>query len=421
MLIILFPIAILATFSVLAWLYIALHPARAWDFQPVGDDEPVPAFPENSRRDAGAPNSAVLAAAILVPARNEADSLPKTLPALLNQDYPGAYHVYVIDDRSSDETAGLARKIAAELNQSERLTVLQGSALPEGWTGKVWALDQGVKAALTKNQPAFFMLTDADILHAPQSLRRLVSESTNAGLGLNSRMARLRCVSPAERLLIPAFVFFFNLLYPMRRANNPRDPLAAAAGGCVLLSREAVDKLECGFASIKSEIIDDVNLARQVKARGLPIRLSLSRSEVQSLREYPELGDIWKMVRRTAFTELKYSWLRLAGSLLGLFVMFVVPILAVWSGIMGIILGTNELEKILGLTVMIKGLLAFILIRYLFAPAMRFFKLPPAFALSLPIAGILYGLMTLDSALRHARGQGVQWREPVREHVMRDA
>src|SRR5260221_5293685 len=149
----------------------------------------------------------------------------------------------------------------------------------------------------------------------------MLGESMNTGLGLNSRMAALRCVSPVGRLLIPEFVFFFNLLYPMRRVNNPRDTLAAAAGGCVLLSREAVENLECGFESIKSEIIDDVNLARQVKARGIPIRLSLSRSEVQSLREYPELGDIWKMVRRTAFTELKYSWPRLAGSLMGLFIM----------------------------------------------------------------------------------------------------
>ena len=402
MVIVLFALAVVATVSVLAWLFILLHPARAWDFQPVGDDGPIPdidgseTFPEIS---------------ILVPARNEALSLPNTLPALLTQNYPSPYHVILIDDRSADGTAGVAQKIAADLNQSAKLTVISGAPLPKGWSGKVWALDQGVKLALADTQAQFVLLTDADILHLPDSLRRLVAESVTAHLGLNSRMARLRCVSPAEKLLIPAFVFFFNLLYPMRRVNNPSDKTAAAAGGCVLLSREAVDKMGGGFAPIRNEIIDDVNLARQVKGAGLATRLSLSRSEVQSLRAYPRIHDIWLMVRRTAFTELKYSWVRLAGSMLGLGILFVFPVLAVCAGAAGILFSSNMETRLICAGALVKGGLALALIRAVYAPAVRFFDLPAKYAYTLPLSGVLYAMMTLDSALRHARGKGVQWRD----------
>ena len=392
------PFFFLASVSVLAWLFILLHPAKPWDFQPVGDDGEPPLLPDGAQFPR---------VAVIVPARNEAESLPRTLPALLRQDYPAEYSVYLIDDRSTDGTAEIARGIAQRENSVGRLNVIQGAPLPEGWMGKVWALTQGGKAAAATGAE-FFLLTDADILHAPGSLRRLVSENIVMKLGMNSRMARLRCESPAERLLIPAFVYFFNILYPMRRANDPNDLLASAAGGCVLLSREAWTRLGESFEPIKSEIIDDVNLARQVKARGLPIRLSLSRTEVASLREYPHLSDIWKMVRRTAFTELKYSWLRVFGALAGLALMFVVPSVAVAAGVLGFLLGATPVYALLAV---MKGLLALAIMGHVYAPAMRFFKLPVMFAFSLPIAGILYGLMTLDSALRHARRLGVQWRE----------
>ena len=389
-----------ATFSLLAWLYILFQPARAWDFQPVGDDGDVPARPTGA---------AFPSVAIIVPARNEGETLPRTLPALLHQDYPGAYQIYLVDDRSTDRTADIARDIVRRENSEARSSLLQGAPLPEGWMGKVWALDQGAKAA-SESGVEYFLLTDADILHSPCSLRRLVSESMAASLGLNSRMARLRCESPAERLLIPAFVWFFNILYPMRRANNPDDSLASAAGGCMLLSRDAWIQLGESLECIKSKIIDDINLARQVKGRGLPIRLSLSRTEVLSSREYPHLSDIWKMVRRTAFTELQYSWLRLAGALAGLALMFIVPLGAVITGLTAFLIGP---APILAAVLAIKGLIALAIMGHVYAPAMRFFKLPVLFAFSLPFAGVLYGLMTLDSAVRHARGKGVQWREPA--------
>lgn len=409
LLLLLYPVIFLSLFSVLAWFFIFLHPVRPWDFQPVGDDSEIPPLAENK---------VFPRVAIIVPARNEAESLPRTLPALLNQDYPAQYSIVLVDDRSSDNTAEIARQIAREANAESRLRVISGATLPDGWTGKVWALNQGAKFA-TESGAEYFLLTDADILHAPDSLRRLVSESITMNLGMNSRMARLRCESPAEKLLIPAFVYFFNILYPMRRVNNPRDPLASAAGGCVLLSRDAWTKLGESFECIKSEIIDDVNLARQVKSRGLPIRLTLSRTEVQSLREYPHLADIWKMVRRTAFTELRYSWLRLFGALAGLALMFVVPFIAVAAGALAVALDRNLLMH--GVWLIVKGSIALALMGHVYASAMRFFKLPVLFAFSLPIAGLLYGLMTLDSALRHARKMGSEWREMQAQNAPQSA
>lgn len=409
-----------ATAAFLAWLFILLQPARPWDFQPVGDAEPIQ-NPQSEIRNGEWP-----AVRVLVPARNESAALPRTLPALLTQDYPGPYEVVVIDDRSSDGTAAVAQACAAELNCPQRLRLVAGGPLPEGWVGKVWALQQGIRSvereacgvereASTIHDPrdnAFFLLTDADILHAPSSLRRLVAESLAGGRALNSRMARLRCESPAERLLIPAFVFFFNLLYPMRRVNNPQDPAAAAAGGCMLLSRTALERIGGGFECIRAESIDDVNLARQVKKAGLPLHLSLSRTEVLSLRAYPRLGDIWKMVRRSAFTELKHSWLRLAGALAGLGLLFGVPVLACCAGLAGIALSRSSVELLApGLWAALKGLLSLAAMWYVYRPAVDFFQLPRRYACTLPLAGVLYGLMTLDSALRHARGAEAQWRE----------
>jgi hopene-associated glycosyltransferase HpnB len=380
-----------------------------------------------------------------------AESLPRTLSALLAQDYPGIHEVILVDDRSTDGTADVARRIAAETGHAAKLRVVTGAPLPEGWVGKVWALEQAMQNVECKmqngqpaeavsncrrpiansqqpiaNNPAFFLLTDADILHAPSSLRRLVAESVCGAsfqpargqdgrttmLALNSRMARLRCESPAERLLIPAFVFFFNLLYPMRRVNDPRDSVAGAAGGCMLLSAEALAKIGGGFACIRGEIIDDCALARQVKDAGLPIRLSLSRAEVHSLRAYPKLADIWRMVSRSAFTELKHSWLRLAIAIAGLALLFAAPLLAVCGGLASAACsgGAGDIAMT-GLWASVKGLLALGTMAYVYGPAVRFFELPRGYVWSLPLAGMLYGLMTLDSAWRHARGTGTQWRE----------
>jgi hopene-associated glycosyltransferase HpnB len=362
--------------SLLAWLAVLALPARPWDLRPIGEDEPAPPAPERWP-----------SVRVLVPARNEAALLPLTLPALAAQDYPGEWHVVVVDDRSTDRTAAVARALA-----TSRISVVDGAALPEGWAGKVWALGAA-------GPVEYLLLTDADVRHAPGSLRRLVAESEASVLALDSRMARLACEAWPERLLIPPFVFFFNLLYPMRLVNDPSRREAAAAGGCVLLRREALERAG-GFAAIRGEVIDDVNLARRVQAAGGRLRLAVSRSDVVSLRRYESIGAVWRMVRRTAFDELRYSWLRLLGTILGLGVLFLVPpglvvVAAAWSGA-----GAGWRTALAGL-----GAAAWIALAAAFLPTVRYFRLSPAWALTLPLGGILYGGMTVDSALRHARGR----------------
>ncbi len=390
-----------ATLALLAFVGLLLHPARPWDLRPLAEDEPAPPL-------SGAPPSVT----IIVPARNEAASLPATLPSLLTQDHPGVVRVIVVDDRSDDATADVARRIAREHDASDRVRVVRGAPLPPGWVGKVWAMQQGLIAAgVTPSAgdtapcaaPDFVLFTDADIRHAPGSLRRLVAESERDGLALDSRMARLSCATPAERLLIPAFAFFFAVLYPMRLVNDPRSRVAAAAGGCMLLRASVLAEMG-GVEPIRDRIIDDVSLARAVKARGKAIRLACSRDEVVSLREYATVADVWRMVRRSAFTELKHSWLRLVACLAALGLVFVAPIAAIVTGAAGLPAGEPRfLTAALGLSAVLAAAACHL-------PAIRRFDLPAWRALLLPIAGVLYGLMTLDSALRHARRQPESWR-----------
>ncbi|MGE0821376.1 MAG: glycosyltransferase [Candidatus Binatia bacterium] len=408
-------VVLLGLLALLLWLGVALHPARPWDFHPVGDDNDLPT-----------PPSVWPSVSILVPARNESETLPQTLPALLRQDYPGPFTVVVIDDRSHDGTAEVARQIAHSIGHTERLVVISGAELPPGWVGKVWALEQGalacgVASSSTVNlqnstptpAPRYLLLTDADIHHAQRSLRRLVAESEQETLGLNSRMARLRCRSFAEQLLIPPFVFFFNLLYPMRQVNDPCSSVAAAAGGCVLLSTSAL-RHAGGFACIKDRIIDDVSLATHIKHTGSAIRLALSRTEVQSLRVYDSLAMIWVMVRRTAFTELRYSWLRLVGSVLGLALMFVVPPVLTASGV-GLwgasVVGMASSPSIWGLVLASVGIGSWGLMAVVYAPAVRFYELPFVRVWMFPLAGMLYGAMTIDSALRYVLRMRIGWRD----------
>lgn len=363
--------------SLVAWLSVLVAPARAWDLRPIAEDESPPPAPR-----------CWPSVGVVVPARDEAELLPLTLPALTAQEYPGDWHVVVVDDRSSDGTAAVARSLLAH-----GMTVVEGAALPKGWAGKVWALEQGRREAAPAD---YLLLTDADIRHAPDSLRRLVSESEASSLALNSRMARLACAAWPERLLIPPFLFFFNLLYPMRRVNDPSRPTAAAAGGCVLVRCGALERAG-GFAAIRGAVIDDVNLARRVQAAGGRLRLSISRADVVSLRRYESIGAVWRMVRRTAFDELRYSWLRLVGAVAGLCVLFLVPpglivVAAVWTGA-----GAGWRVALAGL-----GAAAWIALAAAFLPTVRYFGLNPAWALTLPLGGTLYGGMTVDSAVRHA-------------------
>ena len=368
--------------SLLAWLVIALRPARSWDLPPAAEDEPQPPEP-----------AAWPPVCVIVPARNEGSYLPRTLPSLLAQDYPGSWRAVLVDDRSCDGTADVARSLGRE-----RLTVITGRPLPDGWRGKVWALAQGTEAA---TEARYLLLTDADIWHTPVSLRRLLAESEAAGLALNSRMARLRADSAAERLLIPPFLFFFNLLYPMRQVNGP-GRTAAAAGGCVLIRTDALERIG-GFRAIAGEVIDDVNLARAVKRIGVPIRLSVSRSDAVSIREYRTAGPIWRMVRRSAFDQLRYSWLLLAGAVSGRGLLFgVPPTLVAIAAVFPFAAGWR-------VTLSLLGSAAWAVTTLVFLPSVRLLGVPPEWAVSFPLAGLLYAAMTVDSAVRHTLGRPAPW------------
>ena len=326
----------------------------------------------------------------VVPARNEVDVIQISLSSLLAQDYPGDLHVVLVDDQSDDGTGGRARA----LNNS-RLTVIAGSSRPAGWTGKLWAMNQGVDHATTL-QPEFLWFTDADIVHTSDNLRQLVSRaqesSKTGGKALVSLMARLSCRSAAEHFLIPAFVFFFDMLFPFAAVNNPRSAVAAAAGGCMLVRREALEKAG-GLSTIRHNIIDDCALGRVLKAQG-PIWLGLTDRAV-SLRSYDHLSDIAHMVTRTAYAQLGYSPMVLAGTLLGLALVYLAPVMTAlfaW--------GPSQLA----------GWLAWIVMAAMYQPMLRFYRLSPFWGLALPLIGLFYAAFTVQSAIQHWSGKGGMWK-----------
>ncbi len=324
----------------------------------------------------------------VVPARNEADVIEQSIGSLLRQDYPGTFRVVLVDDGSDDGTA--ARASAA--GGSERLEVLKGAPLPAGWTGKVWAQNQGVNHALASDKPDYLLLTDADIGHAPDNLRALVAQAESQKLVLVSSMVELSCQRWAERFLIPAFVFFFQMLYPFAWVADRNRTVAAAAGGCMLARREALERIG-GMASIRSEIIDDCALARHMKAQG-PIRLGLTR-RARSLRPYEGLREIGRMVSRSAYAQLDYSPLMLAGTVAGLAITYLVPALLALFG--------HGLAQAAGLA-------AWLLMAVAFQPVLRFYGISSLWGFALPAIAAAYTLFTVQSAVAVWRGQGGQWK-----------
>jgi hopene-associated glycosyltransferase HpnB len=333
----------------------------------------------------------------VVPARDEASLLPQTLRSLLLQDYPGRFQIILVDDQSSDGTADVARQTAAELGKSDRLRILSGQPLPVGWSGKLWAVEQGIQAAPA---PDYLLLTDADILHAPSNLRQLVSKASAEQLDLVSLMVLLRCTSFWERFLIPAFVFFFQKLYPFPWVNDPDRKTAAAAGGCILVKRQTLAAAG-GIEIVRQALIDDCALGAAIKKSGGRIWLGLTET-TRSLRPYPSLATIWTMVARTAFTQLGYSPFLLVGALVGMVLVYLVPPVAVIAGAL-----------IKNWPVVITGLVTWLLMSLAYWPTVRLYRLSPLWAYSLPAIALLYNLMTLDSALRHWRGQGGAWKGRV--------
>ncbi|MCX4776464.1 glycosyltransferase [Streptomyces sp. NBC_01264] len=362
--------------------------------------------------------------AIVVPARDEAEVLPHSLPSLLAQDYPGGAEVVLVDDGSTDGTGTLARQLAGE-HGGLPLTVLSPGEPGAGWTGKLWALRHGIAHATSDARsgigpdarsdarsgirpdarsgirpgarPDYLLLTDADIAHEPDSLRELVAAATSADLDLVSQMARLRAVSVWERLIVPAFVYFFAQLYPFRRINRPASRTAAAAGGCVLLRTEAA--VRAGIPeSIRQAVIDDVSLARAVQRTGGRIWLGLAE-RVDSVRPYTSLADLWRMVSRSAYAQLRHQPLLLAGTVAGLVLVYLVPPAALLAGLAA---GRPAVAW--------TGGLAWLLMSGTYLPMLRHYRQPAVLAPLLPVTALLYLLMTVDSAVQHYRGRGAAWK-----------
>lgn len=332
---------------------------------------------------------------VVVPARDEAAVLPRSLPSLLAQDYPGRAEVILVDDGSSDGTGELARALA-ERHGGLPLTVDSPGEPPMGWTGKLWAVRHGIALARART-PAYLLLTDADIAHAPDSLRELVAAARTGGFDLVSQMARLRVDSVWERLVVPAFVYFFAQLYPFRWIAVKGSRTAAAAGGCVLLRTEAAERARIPDA-IRGAVIDDVALARAVKAGGGHIWLGLA-DRVDSVRPYPRLHDLWRMVSRSAYAQLRHSPLLLLGTVLGLTVVYLVPSLTIVAGVVS---GNTA--------VMVVGGLAKLVMTATYIPMLRYYRQPLWLSVLLPVTAFLYLLMTVDSAVQHYRGRGAAWK-----------
>jgi hopene-associated glycosyltransferase HpnB len=330
----------------------------------------------------------------VIPARDEADVIGESLASLLGQDYPGEFRVILVDDQSRDGTAEAAHRTATSAGAADRLTVVSGAPLPRGWTGKLWAMQQGIKEA-EEGGPEYLLLTDADISYAPDTLRNLVVHAQAQGLVLTSLMAKLRCESFAERALIPAFIFFFQMLYPFGWVNRPHHPMAGAAGGCMLV-RHAALQVAGGIASIRGNLIDDCALGRRLKGVG-PIWLALT-DRVRSLRPYPAVEDIRRMVSRTAYCQLRYSPLLLAGTAIGMAVTYLAaPLLAIFAA---------GLPQLIGAAVWAMMVAAFY-------PTLRFYGLSPLWGIALPLIALAYLVFTLDSAYQHARGRGGLWKGRV--------
>ncbi|APB34818.1 Glycosyltransferases involved in cell wall biogenesis [Gloeomargarita lithophora Alchichica-D10] len=377
--------------ALLVWLVLWLGRGGFWRA-----DQVLPAVPQ--------PITSWPGVAVLIPARNEATTLPESLPSLLQQQYAGDLEIWLIDDQSTDGTGAVAAEIAQELGCTERLHILTGTPLPAGWSGKLWALEQGWQAVQTQEHyPSKFkyiLLTDADICHAPDSVMQLVAQAQTHHLGLVSWMVLLRCESFWDRLLIPAFVFFFQKLYPFPWVNDPAKTTAAAAGGCILLEQQVLQKLG-GFACLRGALIDDCTLAQRVKGLGVPVWLGLTDA-TRSVRPYGTLASTWGMVARTAFTQLHYSPWLLLGTLLGMGLLYGAPLVG-WGW--GLVMGIPWLLVVAGLT---WGLMA-----GLYAKTLRWYNLPTLWGLTLPLAAGLYTLMTLDSARRHWQGRGGAWKGRV--------
>jgi hopene-associated glycosyltransferase HpnB len=390
-------LAIACAVSAAAWVYLVAAHGGFWR---TGERLP--------RSSAVSGRRSWPAVVAVVPARNEADSLPGTLPALLGQDYPGEFRVFVVDDGSDDGTDAVAAELGekAARDGGAPLTVVSGRPRPDGWAGKVWAMSQGLAAARAAAGPpaGYVLFTDADIAWAPTALRDLVRAAEDDDRALVSQMALLRAETAWERVIVPAFVYFFAQLYPFKRVNDPRSRTSAGAGGCMLIRAEALERAG-RLEPMRGALIDDVALGTLLKAGGNRIWLGLA-TDIRSDRPYPSLASLWHMIARSAYVQLRYNPALLAGTLVGLLLLYAVPPAGVIAALIAAAVGaTGAAVAVTG----IAGLLGWALMTASYLPMLRFYRLSPLRAPALPLIALLYAAMTADSARRHYSGRAVSW------------
>jgi len=368
---------VVAIICALIWLYLIVGRGAFWLCGVRDTDRPsldVPQWP------------AVVA---VVPARNEANHIAASIGSLLRQEYSGSFRIVLVDDDSSDETALIATRAAA--SAPSQLIVVGSESPPRGWTGKIWAVKQGIASA-EELKPEYLLLTDADIVHAPDTLAWLVMHAGAGGFVLTSLMAKLRCESLAERTHVPAFIYFFQMLFPFSWVSKPHASTAAAAGGCMLVRADALENAG-GIASIRNALIDDCSLAQKLKKVG-PVWLGLT-DRSRSIRPYDTLADVRRMIARSAYAQLRYSPLLLAATIAMMVLTFIAPpLLAIFA---------TGLPRFLGIVVWLAMTISYI-------PILRFYRLSPLWSLALPGIAALYLYYTIISAYDHMRGRGGQWK-----------
>jgi len=331
---------------------------------------------------------------IIIPSRNEEFTIGQSISSLLQQNYSGIYSIIVVNDNSSDETINAVRRAS---KGQKNITLIDGTELPDKWNGKIWAIAQGIELARKNFSHAkYYLFTDADIFHHPENLSELTCKATNENLALVSLMSKLRCVSIWEILLIPAFIFFFQKLYPFSLVNDPNKSIAGAAGGCMLVNSQHLEEIG-GIETIKDAVIDDCTLAKHLKEFN-PIWLGLTRS-IRSLREYHSFRDISRMVSRTAFTQLNYSILNLFVTVVGMLIIYIIPVISVFIGVWAD-------EKFL----IILGLIAWLMMVVTYTPTLGLYNRPIIEAGFLPVAALLYSAMTINSAWQHMAGNAPIWK-----------
>jgi len=343
----------------------------------------------------------------VVPARNEEETIGRAVAGLVKQNYPGAFFVVVVDDHSEDATAGIAQQVADESGVGERVRIVSASALAEGWTGKLWALNEGVfnggvtmsgasgteVPAATPEVPTYYWFTDADVEHAPDTLRRLVVRAERDKLELASLMVLLQAKTLPERALIPAFLYFFLMLYPPKWIADEELGTAGAAGGCILLRREALARIG-GLQAIRGEVIDDCALAKAVKLSGGKVWMGLTRKST-SLRAYGTFGEIRDLIARTAFTQLRYSALLLTGTLAAMFLTYFAPVILLFAH--------DSTSRTL-------GFVAWLFMTLSFLPTVRFYRLSIVWTPLLPLTAVFYTYATWVSSMRYWIGKGGHWK-----------